>query len=78
LSSIANGSYEYTDLSSLYGFLDPSQIEELKGMSYSELLEALGISSDDIKALGYDRGTDLAVAIRKGLEDYNPMDYWEE
>lgn len=79
LSSIANGEQERINLSSLFGELSPEEIENLKGFDNAyELLPALGLSLEDIENLGYESATQFVQAFQNGLNDYDPMSYWNE
>ena len=77
LSSISSGDFENIDFSNIFNSLDPSEMETLEGLNSSELLTALGLTEQDIINLGYASAKEFSDAFQSGLEDYDPMSYWD-
>lgn len=77
LSSIGSGNFENIDFSNIFNAIDPNEMKTLEGLDSTELLTALGLSEQDIENLGYDSAADFSDAFQSGLEDYDPMSYWD-
>ena len=52
-------------------------METLEGLDSSELLTALGLTEQDVINLGYASAKEFSDAFQSGLEDYDPMSYWD-
>lgn len=77
LTSMAEGDFTKLDLSSLFNDLDPNEVAQLVGMDQATLLSSLGLTEDDIKALGYADATAFYNAWQDGLNQYDAIGYWE-
>ena len=78
LNGMASGDFTKLDFTSLFGEIDPDEYAKLMGMDQQTLLTSLGLTPDDIKALGYDDATAFYNAWQEGLNQYDPLDYWNQ
>ena len=77
LESFESGSQKI-DLSSIFGELTESEVQELMSSIYSQspedFIKQMGISEEELKSLGYDSALDFAQAFAQGLSEWNPDD----
>ena len=77
LNQLAQGT-ESIDLSSLFNQLSPDDIAQLKGLqNKDELLEALGITKEDLANLGVTDAEAWYNSFIASLNSYNPSSFYE-
>lgn len=79
LNTLANadGNISSIDFSSIFNDLKPEEVAQLSGLDKDSLLEALGLTEDDLEALGLGTSEEFLDAWNAGLDKYDSS-AWEE
>lgn len=79
LNTLANadGDISSIDFSSIFNDLKPEEVAQLSGLNEDSLLEALGLTEDDLEALGLGTSEEFLDAWNAGLDKYDSS-AWEE
>lgn len=73
----ANGDISSIDFSSIFEDLSPEEKAQLSGLDKDSLLEALGLTGNDLEALGLGTSEEFLNAWNAGLDKYDSS-AWEE